>query len=63
MNTPFTISLDFGRVEIRSWIDFVKQPDGSAKAIGMGSKTVIEPDGRIRSHEAGPTGLVGKIPA
>lgn len=48
------MGLIFGHVEIRSW--FEQQPDGSA--VGMGSKTEYDKDGKIVAHSVTTTGLV-----
>lgn len=41
-----------GRVELRSWLEY--RADGSA--VGMGSKTEFDAQGRILSHRVEPTG-------
>lgn len=41
-----------GRVELRSWVEL----RGDGTAVGMGSKTVYDANGRLVSHKVEPTG-------
>lgn len=54
MDEPYLITIQYGYVELRSWIEF----DGD-KFIGMGSKIAYDEKGNITEAKIEPTGLIG----
>lgn len=55
-NFQFRLSVNFGRVELRSWLEF----DGE-KLIGMGMRSEFDENGKIVSVDIAPTGITASI--
>ena len=59
----FEFKCNFNRVKLHSWIDKVRNPDGSYQLIGMCSCTEYDSEtGVIISTNVEPTGLTGWAP-
>lgn len=63
MNEPtITVEWNTNRIELDSWIEKVKRPDGDYDLIGMGRKTEYSPDGVLLLEKIEPTGVTGWSP-
>lgn len=59
----FVVTVNFNRIELDSWIDKTRQPDGSYRLVGMGRLTEFDANtGAVVSEKIEPTGLTGTAP-
>ena len=56
------ISVHFGRIECRSWLEAEVMIDGGLRLVGMGSRTDYDREGKVVYHKTEPTGLVTHYP-
>jgi hypothetical protein len=57
----YTTKVQFGCVEVRSWIETEVDERGEFRFVGMGSRTDYDQDGKITAHKVEPNGLVARM--
>lgn len=60
-DVEYKVTIVYGHVECRAWIDTQVLPNGEFILVGMGSSTYYDQAGNSVDYKQSPTGLVGRL--